>query len=146
MQAQKGGIRLMPRLNPQNMSASAERSSGPFGTLECELSLILGSRHPYPNCSPSPSTPPAYTPPLRTRTPLPANNTAQRSVDDMENSTANVSSVGESDGASSLEEESSDDEDCELPLPAASSSFSFLQAIPFLPLIRKCQPSNHMRD
>jgi len=53
---------------------------------------------------------------------LPAN-VAQRSIDDTENST----SVGESDGVSSLEE-SSDNEDCELPPPAASSSFSSMQA------------------
>jgi hypothetical protein len=69
------------------------------------------------NRSTSPSTPPAYTPPLRT----------QRSIDDVENSTANVTSVEEFDGVSSLEG-SEDDEGCELPPPVASSRFSSMQA------------------
>jgi hypothetical protein len=82
-----------------------------------------------PNRSASPSTSPAYTPPRRT--PLPAN-VARRSIDDMENST----SARESDGFSTLEE-SSDNEDCEVPPPR--------QSIPFLPL-RKFRLSNRMRD
>lgn len=78
------------------------------------------------SCTP-PFTPRTYTPPPRT--PSPANNPAQNSINDMKNSTANVTSTGESDApSSSLEEESSGNEDFELPPPVANSSFSSMQA------------------